>query len=442
MLKKIPTHQLRVGMYVQAFEGRWTDHPFWRSKFLLRDAEALREVRESGVQEVWIDISRGLAPEVDAPPAPASPTRVPAAVAAQGGAAASDGGDVAVAVRTPAVPARPEPTPPAREEVMSSRVALDEEVQRAAGLCQRSRVAVISMFNEARLGKAVDARQCLPLVEDISQSVTRNPGAIVSLARLKTHDDYTYMHSVAVCALMVALARQMGLSEDEQRTAGLAGLLHDIGKAVMPQDVLNKPDKLTDVEFRMMREHPVKGHEMLREVGTAGEVAMDVVLHHHERMDGKGYPHGLTGDRISLMARMGAVTDIYDAVTSNRPYKAPWDPSEALARMAGWSPAHLDPAVFQNFVKALGIYPIGSLVRLQSGRLAVVIEQNPQALMSPVVKVFFSTRTNLPLPTSVLDLSNPSSNDRIASRESNKNWNFRHLDEMWAGRDALKRVGH
>jgi hypothetical protein len=181
---------------------------------------------------------------------------------------------------------------------------------------------------------------------------------------------------------------------------------------------------------------------MLREMGTAGDAAMDVVLHHHERMDGKGYPHGLAGDQITVMARMGAVCDVYDAVTSNRPYKAAWDPSEALARMASWTPAHFDAAVFQNFVKALGIYPIGSLVRLQSGRLAVVVEQNPAALMLPIVRVFFSTKTNLRVSPALVDLSAPGCADRIASRESNKSWNFDHLDDLWAGREVLRKVGH
>jgi putative nucleotidyltransferase with HDIG domain len=297
------------------------------------------------------------------------------------------------------------------------------------------------MFTEARLGKAVDASKCMPLVEDITGSVARNPSALVSLARLKTHDDYTYMHSVAVCALMVSLARQLGLDEAQTREAGLAGLLHDLGKSAMPLAVLNKPGKLTDAEFALMREHPQRGYDALRDVGTAGEATMDVVLHHHERMDGKGYPHGLAGEQISLLARMGAVCDVYDAVTSNRPYKEAWDPGEAVARMASWAPAHLDPVVFQNFVKALGIYPIGSLVKLQSGRLAVVVEQNARVLTSPAVRVFFSTKSNVHITPELVDLASPHCADRIVGRESNKTWGFQKLDQLWAGTEALQSLG-
>ncbi len=235
------------------------------------------------------------------------------------------------------------------------------------------------MFNEARLGHAIDAEHCRPLVAEISESVYRNPGALVSLARLKSADEYSYMHSVAVCALMVSLGRTLGLNEAQCREAGLAGLLHDMGKALMPLEILNKPGKLTDEEFALMRTHPERGHALLVEGGGAGEAVLDVCLHHHEKIDGSGYPHRLSGEPLTLIARMGAVCDVYDAITSNRPYKAGWDPAESIARMASWQ-GHFDATVFSAFVRSLGIYPTGSLVRLASGRLAVVVEQNPQVV--------------------------------------------------------------
>jgi putative nucleotidyltransferase with HDIG domain len=260
--------------------------------------------------------------------------------------------------------------------------------------------------------------------------VFRNPGALVSLARLKTHDDYSYMHSVAVCALMVALGRQLGLDADACRQAGQAGLLHDIGKALMPAEVLNKPGKLTDAEFDVMRTHPERGHALLLEGRGAGDVALDVCLHHHERIDGTGYPYRLAGAQISQLARMGAVCDVYDAITSTRPYKPGWDPAGSIARMASWQ-GHFDADIFAAFVKSLGIYPIGSLVRLESGRLAVVAEQSPGTLLAPVVQVFFSTKSRLPVPVERLDLAAPGQFDRIVGRESPKAWNFPHLETLW-----------
>jgi HD-GYP domain-containing protein (c-di-GMP phosphodiesterase class II) len=213
-----------------------------------------------------------------------------------------------------------------------------------------------------------------------------------------------------------------------------------MGKAVMPLEVLNKPSKLTRDEFDVMKTHPQRGFDLLQEGRGVGELTLDVCLHHHERPDGAGYPHRLAGAALSQAARMGAVCDVYDAITSNRPYKSGWDPAESIAQMASWS-GQFDPAVFQGFVKSLGIYPIGSLVRMRSGKLAVVIEQAEGSLVAPRVKVFFSTRSGLPILPEVLDLASPSCHDAIVARESNTQWKFPHLDELWAGAETLRKIG-
>jgi HD-GYP domain-containing protein (c-di-GMP phosphodiesterase class II) len=229
------------------------------------------------------------------------------------------------------------------------------------------------------------------------------------------------------------------LDDAQCRDAGLAGMLHDLGKAAMPQEILNKPGKLTDQEFDIIKTHPTRGYEMLLDGANVSEGAKDVCLHHHERYDGTGYPHKLAADKISLLARMGAVCDVYDAVTSDRPYKAGWDPAHALSQMATWK-GHFDTAVFQSFVKSIGIYPTGSLVKLKSGRLAVVLEQNPTTLTKPRVKIFFSTKAGLPLEPQVVDLASPGTVDQIESRESPENWNFPYLNELWDGDAALKQA--
>jgi putative nucleotidyltransferase with HDIG domain len=295
------------------------------------------------------------------------------------------------------------------------------------------------LFADARLGNAIEPSVCAPLVDEVMESINRHPDALLSLARLKTADEYTYMHSVAVCALMVALGRQLGLNDEQCREAGMAGMLHDLGKAAMPQDILNKPGKLTPEEFDIIKQHAMRGYEMLVAGANVSEGVLDVCRHHHERWDGTGYPDGLAGEKISLLARMGAVCDVYDAVTSDRPYKAGWDPAHSLSQMATWK-GHFDTSVFQSFVKSVGIYPTGSLVRMRSGRLAVVLEQNTAALTKPRVKIFFSTKAGLPLEPQVLDLSAAHTTDQIEARESPENWNFPYLTELWDGASALKQA--
>ena len=209
-------------------------------------------------------------------------------------------------------------------------------MKNAKGLINASKKAVTVMFNDARLGKVVNPETMMPLVEGIAASIDRNRAALISLARLKTHDDYTYMHSVAVCAMMTALAKELELSDLEVKQSGLAGLLHDIGKMAVPLEVLNKPGALTDEEFLMIKQHPTKGHALLMKVDIKDTVVLDVCLHHHEKVDGTGYPEKLAGSNISLFAKMGAICDVYDVITSNHPYKAGWKPSVALQRMAQW----------------------------------------------------------------------------------------------------------
>jgi putative nucleotidyltransferase with HDIG domain len=417
MLKKIPVSQVRLGMFLQALDGPWMDHPFWKTRFVIRSSNDLALLKQSVVTECWIDVAKGLdvASPVVEDDVPAKPSRL---------RAAASGPTLTSTLSTTA----------------STQSSFDDELRQAAAICNRGRAAVLSMFNEARMGRTIDRQGCLALVEDISASVRRNPGALVSLARLKTQDDYSYMHSVAVCALMVALARQMGMDEPTCRAAGLAGLLHDVGKALMPLEVLNKPGRLTEAEYALMRTHAERGHELLLQGEGASPEALDVVLHHHERYDGSGYPHGLVGEGTGLFARMGAVCDVYDAITSNRPYKAGWDPAESIAQMASWK-GHFDPAIFGAFVQSLGIYPTGSLVRLESGLLAVVVEQVPGAMVSPKVRVFFNTRNDLPVTPRLLDLSRPGVRDRIAGRENNAETRFKHLDALWAEPAGVRRPG-
>lgn len=395
-------------MFLDEICGAWIDNPFWRSRFVISDPKQIAQLRASTVREVWIDIDKG----ADVWPATAQ-------------------GDFQPTPDVPEVVARP--AAPALIAVDRAPTPVSEEIVRAAEICARGREAVTSMFREARMGNTVDAAGVSNLVEEISSSVARNSSALISLARLKTADDYTYMHSVAVCAMMIALARQLKLGDEAVRAVGVAGLLHDVGKMLLPIEVLNKPGKLTDAEFAIVKGHPVKGHDFLLESASLDPVVLDVCLHHHEKFDGSGYPKGLKGEQISLFAKMGAVCDVYDAITSNRPYKTGWDPSESLRQMGTWASGHFDLTVFQAFAKTLGIYPVGSLVRLSSGRIGIVTEQSKGSLTMPVVKAFYLIASAHRIEPEMINLSARGCTEKIIAREDPAKWDFPDLDALWSG---------
>lgn len=404
MLKRIAVADLCVGMFINEFCGSWMEHPFLKAKFVLDNQKDLQRIIDTGIDDIWIDTAKGL----DVPLG--QPAVSEAEVAAQVDASLLEVASAPTIITC----------------------SLDEEVRRAHKLCGTAKKAVVAMFSEARMGHAIDSAQVTELVEDIASSISRNPNALISLARLKSADEYTYMHSVAVCALMIALARQLDLPEAQVREAGMAGLLHDIGKMMVPDAILNKPGKLTDSEFSTVRGHPEAGNQILLGSQNISAVVLDVCLHHHEKVDGSGYPHRLKGAEISLFAKMGAVCDVYDAITSDRPYKRGWDPAESIRKMAEWCNGHFDEAVFKAFIKSVGIYPTGSLVRLQSGRLGVVMEQHGSSLLTPRVKVFFSAKSKTPLPQLVIDLAKLVGREKIIGRESPEDWNFPNLDELWS----------
>ncbi|MET0335322.1 MAG: HD-GYP domain-containing protein [Rhizobacter sp.] len=396
MIKRVSVSQLRPGMHLQRLEGNWLDHPFWRRSFVLGPAE-LTAIHNAGIAHAWIDPGKGLDAEEE---------RQEALTA-----------DNLVRLEEPEVstiemPVLPEPTMPmelATPEV--SEMALEE----ATRLCLNATSVLKKVFADIRLGRALDSEECNSTVRQVVEHVMDDPAALILVARLKNHDDYSHMHSVAVCALMVALARQLGLDRERMCEAGLAGLLHDVGKVLVPVDILNKPGPLTAEEYALVRTHVKQGYELLFTSGSRNDMVLDVCLHHHERMDGSGYPFGLKGKDLSLFAKMAAVCDVYDALTSKRPHRERMEPSTALRLMASHQ-NQFDSGVLQTFVKTVGIYPVGSLVRLHSSHVAIVVGQDVNDLLRPRVQLFYSLRTASPVDRSYVALAE--ANDSITSLET------------------------
>jgi putative nucleotidyltransferase with HDIG domain len=408
-LIRLPTSQVCVGMYVNSFCGSWLQHDFFRTSFLIDSPKIVERLQASGLEAVMIDPSRGVAPVARsaagaAPLAPEALAQAPAEP---------------VAEVTPDAPkeAKPKPLAP-----------LSLEMDKARDVTRMVRNTVESLFRDAQLGRNLDAQRIDTAVRSVHESLDRNPGALLSLVRIKRADEYTYMHSVAVSALMAQLAKTLGMDDAAQHQAATAGLLHDIGKVGVPNEILNKPGRLTEDEFTAVRNHPRNGYELLARGGEFDDVALDVCLHHHERIDGRGYPDRLKGDEITLFAKMGAICDIYDAISSNRPYKSAWTPFESLRQMASWGKGHLDHEIFRAFVQSIGVYPVGSIVKLKSNRLAIVTEQNINELRKPVLKAFYSTQLHERIEPRFIQLGK--GHEEIVSVEDPEYWNLPPIDQL------------
>ena len=379
-------------MFIHGFEGPWLNHPFWRTRFLLECPTDLELLQASDISTVFIDDSRSILLEQ----AQVSPSdTIPRARAPSRDAAAS----------------------------LESRKADRNLVSLTIA---RSKHVVEGIFDGASHGQPINVIEAIPIVGEIAECVERNPAMFVDVLRLKSRDEYTYLHSVSVCALMINLARQIGLDEEAVRAMGLAGLLHDVGKMTVSLAVLNKPGRLDAEEFALIKAHPERGHEMLRDrEGIIPEV-LEVALLHHEKLDGTGYPFGLKADAISLPARMGAICDVYDALTSDRAYKERWTPLVAITEMHRWS-GHFDPALLFDFCRSIGVMPSGMLVRMRSNLLGITLPADPTQTRTKV-RVFLSAATGRPVALEDVFPALNGEGDQIVCAEDPKSWGFPDWD--------------
>ncbi len=314
MLKRIKRHQARVGMFITDIEDPLRDEAAPVRSFLLKDEAAAAKVRASNIISLVIDTRRGV--------------------------------DVGAG--------RPHPDKRESEASLSnlSRPFTQTEIEEALQTIEQTRPLLDTLFSNARLNGKGTFEPADRAVEQIAKSMVTNPAALIGITRLKTKDEYTFLHSIAVSALMVHFARFLKFDEQTVRVLGVSGLLHDIGKMVMPDALLSKKSALTDEEMAEIRTHPVRGYELLSRQGDMPQIVLDVCLHHHERIDGKGYPFGLSDKQISTPARIAAICDVYDAMTSARSYKRAWTPAETL-RMMLKSDGHFDRHLLTQFNASL-----------------------------------------------------------------------------------------
>ncbi|MEZ5615549.1 MAG: HD-GYP domain-containing protein [Rhodocyclaceae bacterium] len=393
-IKKISSAHLKPGMFIHDLNCGWMDHPFLSTRFKLESERDLVKIHEACIREVYVDTELGL-DVADAP------------------TAGEVDRDLDEEMQR-AVEKRPEP-----------RASTQEELARAHKIHTEANQIMRNIMSDVRLGKQVQVEQIEPMVDKMAGSILRNSGALISLNRIKNKDEYTFQHSVSVATLLMAFCRGLHLDEETIRQAGIGGMVHDVGKMQTPDKILNKPGKLSDEEFAVMRHHVVASREILEVTPNISQTALQVAAQHHERYDGSGYPNRLKGDEISRIGQMAAIIDVYDAITSDRVYHKGMAPTEALRKLFEWSKFHFNPELVHAFARVVGIYPVGTLVRLESQRLAVVVEQREASMLQPLVRVVFDARRNYHLKPEDVDLSRPMGKggaDRIVGHESPEKW--------------------
>lgn len=399
MIKKIGKEDLKLGMFIHDLNCGWMDHVFFRKRFLLKREEDLRKIHASGIQDVYIDTERGL--DASGPSEEEARREVQARMEK----------DIPLTAGAP-------PQTSHREELEVARKIQSEATQ-----------VITNVLKDVRLGKQIEVERISPVVGQITESILRNQGTLVSLCRIKERDTYTFQHSVSVCTLLVSFCRYIDMGREVIQEAGIGGMLHDIGKMKVPDQILNKPGKLTDAEFEIMKSHASLGLDILKQTPGISNTVLQISGEHHERFDGSGYPARKKGEGISQLGRMAAIVDVYDAITSNRVYHTGLEPSIALQRLFEWSHKHLDAELVQHFIQAVGIYPVGSLVRLESERLAIVVEQGAAGLLYPVVRLVYDIKRNCRLKPIDEDLSKAESGgDRILNAESPDVWKVNPFD--------------
>ncbi len=395
MIKKVSVDQLGTGMYIHDFNCDWLHHPFLTSRVKIKDDRIIEKIIAQGIKEVYIDTDRGM----DVPGAPTEQ-------------------EVGREIQEHINKMAETDTKPVRD------VPLKKELSRAREIKKEAKVAVCDILEEVRIGGQIKTDKAEQVVDKMIDSIFRNQDALVSLGRIKQTDEYTFMHSMSVCVLMISFGKHLDFDESALREVGIGAMLHDIGKMKVPLEILNCKGALTDEQFAIMKKHVEYSNILLNETSGISEMSVILASQHHERVDGRGYPAGLKGDEISLYGQAAAIADVYDAMTSQRCYQRRFEPTEVLRKLYEWKGSYNIDLV-QQFVRCVGIYPVGSLVLLDNKLLAVVIDRGSDNLLQPVVRVVYDTRKDrYVLPVYDLDLSRPNSH-KVSGYELPERWNIK-----------------
>lgn len=374
MIKKVKVQQLRPGVFIKDYDCGWLGHPFLFGTKLLKNDKAIKKLEEWGVKEVFIDTEKGLDIEE-------SPTLIENYLRAQ---------------------QAPEPSP--KKNPLPPRVPIQEEIRRAHLIKREARQIVHTMIKDIRAGRKIKINQAYDMLEKMENSIQRNKEALAYLVKIRKKDEYTLMHSISVSALMLLFANALGLKHEQRRKLGLGALLHDVGKIMIPDTILNKPSKLSETEFEEMKRHCEYCAHVFGSANDLPEDAFNIAMQHHERFDGTGYPGGFAGKEISPAAQMAAIVDVYDAITADRCYKSGILPVEGIRKIYEWRLHHFNKGLAESFVKCVGVYPVGTVVRMESGLLGIVLEST-EILLKPRIRLFYNEKKSWFVPVKDVNLS-------------------------------------
>lgn len=286
--------------------------------------------------------------------------------------------------------------------------SFQQELKQARKIHGRTRQYIDRVLEDVRLGHSLDTETAREIVAEIAESITRSPNAMVWLTHMKVRDEYTAIHCMNVCILALNFGRCLNLSKDDLNLLGLGALLHDLGKMQVPLDILNKPARLNKNEYEVIKKHSVRGYNLIKQKGDIPQQVLNIVLSHHERIGGKGYPQGLKDNQIDLLTKITAIVDVYDAITSDRCYQDGIPPFEALKNMYEWITEDFDKELIEKFIKCLGIYPIGSMVELTTGQIGIVVSASEKSRLRPIVLLVESGKGERYTMPKLINLAHPS----------------------------------
>lgn len=398
MIKKIKAEQLQVGMYIHDFNCGWLSHPFYKSQMSIKDNNLIDKIVKTGIRELYIDTAKGY--DLASAPTLAEADRKLNSEFNQR------------FIRRIKLPQESTKT--------AKKATYRQEIHKAIEVKTQARKYMRNVLAAAATGDKLDLDGINPLVDNMVESITRNENAIISLLRVKKVDEYIFLHSMSVGALLIAFAKYIKLSDEEIKNIGIGGMLHDIGKMQIPVEILNKPSRLSEAEYQLIKDHVIQSCKILAKNSELDPLVMQVAGEHHERFDGTGYPAGLKGDEISLGGQLAAIVDVYDALSSDRIYHKGMSPSETVKKLYEWGQYHFDPDLVHKFIAFIGIYPVGTVVKLENEKLAVVIEANK---ITPRVRVVYDLARNRFTRLHDIDLSTGlGQNIRIVSYEDPVRW--------------------